>query len=110
MIFCCSPCGLSAAICNRRKQAEATGEKFTKWDVAERDHGVCGLCFQRIEAGDDLSIDHIIPLSANGKHTWHNVWAPHKFCNSARIAAARRKKNKRRFEQQYPIPYAAIRQ
>ena len=60
-----------------------------------RDGGICALCGGRCDFNDFVfsgdtfiagnkypSIDHIIPLSKNGGHTWDNVQLAHKQCNS----------------------------
>jgi len=48
--------------------------------VANRDQWTCYLCNKQIE-GNDLSIDHVIPLSKGGSHTYENVKATHLICN-----------------------------
>ena len=63
----------------------------------ERDKGVCHLCqgvcdWNDYEIKDDAfiagndypSIDHIIPVSQNGVHSWDNVKLAHRGCNSRR--------------------------
>ena len=60
-----------------------------------RDNGICKICgsvcdWSDIEKRDGFaivgnrypSIDHIIPLSKGGTHTWDNVQLVHKQCNS----------------------------
>ena len=61
----------------------------------KRDKGVCKICgglcdwsdIQNdngvIIAGNNYpSIDHIVPISKGGSHTWNNVQLAHKYCNS----------------------------
>lgn len=46
---------------------------------------ICGLtCFYSGDSNADLypSIDHIIPLSRGGGHTWENVQVAHRICNT----------------------------
>lgn len=60
-----------------------------------RDKGVCSICGKRCDtndykmdgdtfiAGNDYpSIDHIIPLSKGGEHSWDNVQLAHRICNT----------------------------
>jgi hypothetical protein len=53
--------------------------------VLERDDGVCAIC------GDDVdpfhfTIDHVIPLSAGGEHSYENVQLAHRDCNTRKGA------------------------
>lgn len=58
----------------------------------ERDGGVCQICgLACIYSGNGLSdlypsIDHIIPMSKGGGHTWTNVQLAHRICNSVKSA------------------------
>lgn len=43
----------------------------------------CGdECRNLAWSGDYPSVDHVIPLSKGGTHTWDNVKLAHKRCNS----------------------------
>lgn len=42
---------------------------------------VCGICEQVIEDIEDLSIDHIIPLSRGGSNEDDNLQPAHRRCN-----------------------------
>lgn len=61
----------------------------------KRDKGICWLCEDKCEWNDFKikngafvvgerypSIDHVIPLSKGGSHTWSNVRLAHKGCNT----------------------------
>ena len=62
----------------------------------ERDNGVCHICGSLCNwndyevredgtfvAGNDYpSIDHVIPLSKGGQHSWNNVKLAHRICNT----------------------------
>jgi HNH endonuclease len=58
--------------------------------LAERDGWRCALCRRKVSrtarAGTpkSASIDHLIPLSAGGSHTWGNVQLAHWICNTRR--------------------------
>ncbi len=46
-------------------------------EVFRRDHHTCQYC----SATRDLTIDHVIPLSKGGSHTWENVVTACQSCN-----------------------------
>ncbi len=48
--------------------------------VLERDDGVCGICGGDVDPLD-FHVDHIIPLSRGGEHSYANTQAAHPFCN-----------------------------
>jgi len=52
--------------------------------VYERDRGVCGICSLQITAGQKWHVDHIVPLSKGGVHSYHNVQLAHAHCNMAK--------------------------
>lgn len=65
-------------------------------ELYERDGGICYLCgkvcdWEDCETREDgtfiakdyyPSVDHVIPLSKGGSHTWNNVKLAHRICNS----------------------------
>ncbi len=66
-------------------------ERVTLAGVYERDSGVCQLCGRATDWNDNRyvfsgpthpTIDHIIPLSRGGSHTWGNVQLACHECNS----------------------------
>lgn len=75
----------------RRRKLKENGEvdhsiSLTKLIV--NDGGVCKLCGDVVVIDEDTnsdhypSIDHIIPVSKGGTHTWDNVQLAHRICNS----------------------------
>lgn len=48
--------------------------------VLERDDGVCGICGGDVDPFD-FHVDHIVPLSRGGEHSYANVQAAHPACN-----------------------------
>jgi 5-methylcytosine-specific restriction endonuclease McrA len=45
----------------------------------ERDNGICGICASQIK--DDFHVDHIVPLSRGGSHSYDNTQIAHPRCN-----------------------------
>lgn len=63
------------------------------WDITlrklyDRDGGKCHICGEAVDMDADTngdtygSIDHVIPVSKGGTHTWDNVKLAHRICNS----------------------------
>ena len=52
--------------------------KLTRREIFIRDHHTCQYCGIRAH---DLTIDHVIPRSRGGQHTWDNVVAACRTCN-----------------------------
>lgn len=56
----------------------------------ERDQGICQICRQEASwFAEPLyrpSVDHIIPLSKGGTHTWDNIQLAHVLCNTRKHA------------------------
>lgn len=65
----------------------AQGDEIDALTLFERDNWMCHLCDRRINRRLRLpnwwaaTIDHVIPLSKGGTHTWDNVRASHAYCN-----------------------------
>lgn len=70
-------------------------QKITLKNLYERDKGICYICGgicdysdykwsdrNRIVGKKYPSIDHVIPLSKGGMHSWDNVKLAHKQCNN----------------------------
>jgi 5-methylcytosine-specific restriction endonuclease McrA len=53
--------------------------------LRERDRNICQIC-KRVVGSRGASIDHIVPISHGGSHTWENVQLAHTKCNSSRGA------------------------
>src|SRR5688572_6836012 len=54
--------------------------------VFERDNGVCGICRKAVEMTSNWEIDHIMPMSKGGAHSYANVQLSHRKCNRAKAA------------------------
>lgn len=63
-------------------------EKVTLDEIFERDKGICQICGKPVDRELECTnkysptIDHIIPLSKNGKHEKSNCQLAHRRCNS----------------------------
>jgi 5-methylcytosine-specific restriction endonuclease McrA len=75
----------------RRKRAQegTEVERVSLLRVAERDGWVCSLCGGVVKRTSDdtretWSMDHVVPLSKGGHHTYENVRLAHRGCNSAK--------------------------
>jgi 5-methylcytosine-specific restriction endonuclease McrA len=53
---------------------------FTRFNVFLRDNFTCQYCYERYSA-NDLTFDHLVPRSLNGKTTWNNVLSACTSCN-----------------------------
>ena len=82
---------------NHRKRARKYGATYTPGitlkKLYERDSGICHICGEQCSwdskeygtCGPDYpSIDHVVPLSKGGSHTWENVKLAHHLCNGAK--------------------------
>ena len=56
--------------------------RFSKKNVIVRDKGTCQYC--GAQTSNDITIDHVIPVSRGGKTTFDNCVACCKKCNSAK--------------------------
>lgn len=76
---------------NRRHKLKENGKinwSITLKKLYKRDKGICHLCGKKVDMNLDIndnwygSIDHVIPVSKGGTHTWDNVKLAHRKCNS----------------------------
>ena len=54
--------------------------KISLHEVYHLSRGICGIC-KLVVRMQEASIDHIVPLSQGGSHTWNNVQLTHLKCN-----------------------------
>lgn len=65
---------------------------ITRGALGDRDGWNCGLCARPVDPSvsypDPLSasVDHVLPLSRGGTHTWGNVQIAHNRCNVSKKA------------------------
>lgn len=55
-------------------------EDVKRIDVFERDEGICHICGAIVD-DNDWHLDHIMPLSNGGEHSYDNVAVSHPKCN-----------------------------
>lgn len=68
-----------------RKYSNGEVENIELNVLFARDKGVCGICEEPVDKEATgrfkATIDHIIPISRGGSHTWANVQLAHLTCN-----------------------------
>jgi 5-methylcytosine-specific restriction endonuclease McrA len=64
----------------RARRLNAFVEHVDKKTLYQRDLGICGICKGEV-AYAEATIDHVIPLSRHGLHSYANTAVAHGFCN-----------------------------
>jgi 5-methylcytosine-specific restriction endonuclease McrA len=72
------------AVRKARKLTAPVIEAIDRAIVYERDKGICGICRKPVDS--DWHLDHIIPLSRSGEHSYANVQVSHSRCNLSKGA------------------------
>lgn len=67
------------AAARRARVRDQFVEHIDRVVVFERDNGICGLCGMAVVG--PFTIDHIIPISKGGPHSYENVQLAHPTCN-----------------------------
>lgn len=68
----------------RRRHAKIIGTKTepVSYEKILEVYGMwCHICQEEIESKTDLHMDHVIPLSKGGTHTYTNIKPSHALCN-----------------------------
>jgi 5-methylcytosine-specific restriction endonuclease McrA len=60
-------------------------ERVYRSVVFKRDKGICGICHKKVDPAK-WHLDHIIPISRGGEHSYANVQVSHPFCNTSKGA------------------------
>jgi 5-methylcytosine-specific restriction endonuclease McrA len=90
----CSVCNPKRWRDNHRKRVKSGVERehIDRHAIFERDGYRCQICGKKTRgkypAPSSPSLDHIIPLSKGGSHTWDNVRCAHFGCNARKRAGA----------------------
>ena len=84
---------------DRKIKGAMVDRDITLQRLYERDHGICYLCGEVCDWEDKEekngtiicgnrypSIDHVVPLSRGGEHSWQNVRLAHRICNTLKGA------------------------
>ena len=75
-----------AILMKRRALKRAAFVEVVRRDyLAKRDGWLCGIC-REIVARENWSVDHIIPLSKGGEHSYANTQIAHLSCNVSKNA------------------------
>ena len=82
---CRTPAKRANDIRRRRAKAATQVDVVDINVVAQRDGWCCGICGKRVTRAT-WSLDHIVPLSKGGGHTYENVVLAHLACNVKRGA------------------------
>lgn len=90
--YCGKACANRAGHSQRRafKRGASVGEKVYRRQVYERDGFICHLCGKSLRMDTasphplSPTLDHVIPISLGGSHSYANVRAAHFICNSKR--------------------------
>jgi hypothetical protein len=53
---------------------------ISRSEVFERDSGICYLCNEQVDP-NNWHLDHVVPISKGGPHTYDNVRVTHPSCN-----------------------------
>lgn len=70
----------------RAREAAAFVEHVDPALVFSSAAGVCGICHAPIAGTDKWHVDHILPLSRGGAHSYANTQPAHAFCNISKGA------------------------
>lgn len=60
-------------------------ERVYRSVLFRRDKGRCGLCGKKVDPAN-WHMDHIVPLSQGGEHSYANMQVAHPFCNVSKGA------------------------
>jgi len=68
-----------------RRSAVHQGQLVVKSVVWEGANGICHVCCEPVTL-KEATLEHVIPLSRGGRHTYKNTKVAHKKCNSRKGA------------------------
>lgn len=73
----------NSAHLRRLREKNVVKERIVRLVVLERDDGVCGICGVDVNP-NKFAIDHVIPITRGGTHTYDNVQVAHPRCNTVK--------------------------
>lgn len=65
----------------RQRRAKPRVTTFRRRQLVQRQQGVCPVCHQHLENGEDLHIHHVVPKKSGGKDDLANLWLVHHTCH-----------------------------
>lgn len=65
----------------RAREREVFVEAVDHRVVFDRDKGICGICKLDVDHASPWEVDHIVPISKGGLHSYANVQLAHRSCN-----------------------------
>jgi len=71
----------------KRRAVYAQGDEINHLELFEKHNWICGICCEAINKRLRFpnllaaTVDHIIPISKGGTHTWTNTRPAHAKCN-----------------------------
>lgn len=86
------PAFVAAKNADRRLALASATELVTPLVVFKRDRWICQICHHRVDSGLSgrhkvgPTLDHIVPLSKGGPHSYANSQLAHRSCNSSKGA------------------------
>jgi RNA-directed DNA polymerase len=65
----------------RQRRARPQVAEFRRRPLVQRQHGLCPVCHQHLENGEELHIHHVVPKKSGGTDDLANVWLVHHPCH-----------------------------
>lgn len=90
--YCSKSCQNRLKCANRQswRRGAERGESVRLIDVYQRDGGKCGVCGLAVDlslkwpAPQCATLDHVVPISKGGPHTFSNIQVAHLACNASK--------------------------
>jgi 5-methylcytosine-specific restriction endonuclease McrA len=71
---------MSKSAVRRRRTLHAFVEVIDRWTLWDQHDGICGICKTPVGL-EHMTIDHVVPLSKGGLHSYANTQPAHEECN-----------------------------
>ncbi len=79
-------CAFCVSIKNQKRRVKCAVEYIDPLVLYKRDKGICGICKRPVHV-NQFHIDHVIPLSKGGEHSYRNTQITHPACNLKKRAS-----------------------